>query len=113
MNNILDRRATERENPEQKLQKQFARERELNDLRAIMQTESGRRFVWRLLSIADIYAPSFTGNSETFYREGRRSIGLVIFKDLHLACYNEYRKMEDEAASEQQGQRETKNQGLS
>lgn len=46
------------------------------DLEWLMATPRGRRIVWRLLEATGLYVSSFTGNSETFFREGKRAIGL-------------------------------------
>jgi hypothetical protein len=58
-------------------------ERELgNDISNIVQTESGKRFIWWLLSMSGVHLPSYTGNSDTYFNEGRRAIGLEILHRL-------------------------------
>lgn len=48
-----------------------------NDIKVIMQTENGRRFLWRLLSQCGVYQDVNTETeSETHRRLGQRSIGL-------------------------------------
>lgn len=56
------------------------REREQdNDLRAVMRLTEGRRFVLRIVEeISGVMSETFTGNSETFHREGRRSVGVAV-----------------------------------
>lgn len=51
---------------------------EANDIKWLMDQKQGRRIVRRLLAEAGIHRTSFTGNSETFFREGKRSFGLFI-----------------------------------
>lgn len=51
---------------------------EANDIKWLMDHKQGRRIVRRLLAEAGIHRSSFTGNSETFFREGRRAFGLFI-----------------------------------
>ena len=58
------------------------RELEKDDLKKILGTPEGLRFLWRLLEIAGIYRTTFTGNSNSFFNEGRRSVGLEIKADL-------------------------------
>lgn len=72
-------------------------ETEISDLQAIMQSRSGRRFMWGLLSKCGVFQTSFTGNSTTFFNEGRRDIGLQYIKDLNLHCLDEYQQMVREA----------------
>ena len=47
-----------------------------------MEQKQGRRLMSRILSICGVYRSSFTGNSETFFREGMRNVGLVLVADL-------------------------------
>jgi len=48
------------------------------DLTRVLASESGRRFLWYLMDRAHVFRSSFTGNSETFFREGERSVGLFV-----------------------------------
>jgi hypothetical protein len=73
--------------------------RQDDDLRTVMGTEQGRRFIWDLLGDAGVYRTSFTGNSETFFNEGKRQIGLSILGRITEVCPAEYLKMQQEALS--------------
>lgn len=53
-------------------------ERCREDLQRVLESESGRRFLWYLMHRAHVFRSSFTGNSETFFREGERSMGLFV-----------------------------------
>jgi hypothetical protein len=58
-------------------QKQGNRARVIrDDWSWLMSSRRGRRIVWGILEECGVYRTSFTGNSETFFREGKRSIGL-------------------------------------
>jgi hypothetical protein len=58
-------------------QKQGNRARVIrDDWTWLMSSKRGRRIVWSILEEAGVYRTSFTGNSETFFREGKRAIGL-------------------------------------
>ena len=74
----------------------LARRRELEDLAAVLGSPEGRRFIWRFLSEARIFSPCYTGNSETFYREGRREFALKYFNDVMEACPDLYTVMQKE-----------------
>jgi hypothetical protein len=65
----------------QKLQK-LSRFKEIEDLRAVLATKPGRRFVKRLLERTGIYRTSFTGNSQGYFIEGERNIGLYLIAEL-------------------------------
>ena len=69
---------------------------EVRDLQHVMGTPQGRRFVWRLLDRCHIYTSSFTGNSETYFREGERNIGLMLFADINTSCPGLYATMQKE-----------------
>jgi hypothetical protein len=58
------------------------RELELTDVKKLLDTPEGLRFLWRVLDLAGIYRTTFTGNSHTFFNEGRRALGLEIKADL-------------------------------
>jgi hypothetical protein len=72
------------------------RQRDVEDFKSLMKLKEGRRFVWRLLSETGVYHSSFTGNSETFFKEGRRSIGLILIGELHTICPELYAVMVEE-----------------
>lgn len=63
------------------------------DLKWLMADKRGRRFMWRLLERTGIYRSSFTGNSETFFREGERNVGLAVMADLMDFCPERYAQM--------------------
>jgi hypothetical protein len=84
-------------------EKAVLRSNELSDLKTVMLTPEGRRFMWRFLSEANIFGPCYTGNSETFYREGRREFALRYFNDLLASCHELYLIM----VREQQPRKET------
>lgn len=62
----------------------------------VMQSPQGRRFVWGILDLTGLHASLMTGNSETFYRVGRRDVGLSLLVDLKTHAFVEFRQMEDE-----------------
>jgi hypothetical protein len=82
------------------------RERDLGDIRKILGIPEGRRFVWRVLDEAKIFAGSFTGTSQTFFNEGRRDIGLFILKDVMEAKPDAFLRMFQEHNSEAKSQTE-------
>lgn len=69
-------------------------------LRTTMSTKEGRRVVWRILKSTGWDEPSFTGNSETFRREGMRIIGLTLRSELKTVCRDLYLQMVNENEKE-------------
>lgn len=76
------------------------RDREQSDLKKILATPEGRRFVWGLLEQAGVFRSSFTGNSQTFFLEGRRDLGLQLLAKVFAAKPEAFAQMQREVASE-------------
>ena len=58
------------------------RERDLDALNHVLSTELGRWFFCRIFDHTGILKRSFTGNSETYFNEGRRSVGITYMQML-------------------------------
>lgn len=79
---------------------QGAKEREAqrrDGLRKIMADPACRLWLYDLLETCGVFQSSFTGNSETFMREGQRNVGLRIMADVHRDHDEAYVKMCREA----------------
>ena len=81
----------------------ITRDDEVADLQAVLNLDGGRRLLWRLLERAGIYKTSFTGNSETFFKEGRRDMGLFLLNEIQEADPDAYLKMIKENKEESNG----------
>lgn len=66
-----------------------------------MSSKEGRLFIGRILERTGYMTPSFTGSSETFFREGRRSIGLQIYNELMAVCPDLYWQMVQELSTKE------------
>lgn len=77
-------------------QLEAARE-EADDLRAVMDTPAGRRFIWRLLGRCGTFQSGWTPSAEIHLRAGMRQIGLQYFGEVHEHCFDAYQAMEREA----------------
>lgn len=63
----------------------MVREQARRDKEALLDllgSESGRWFLMRMLDATKVNSMCFTGNSKTFYNEGRRDVGLGIIKSI-------------------------------
>lgn len=74
------------------MSEQFNKESD-DALRTVLQTKEGRRYLYELLDFCGMHRGSFTGNSETFYREGMRNVALKIFADIGRVDGDAYLKM--------------------
>lgn len=51
-------------------------------LETLLNTEEGRWFIARLMDTEGFNTVAFTGNSSTFYNEGRRSVTVDIYENI-------------------------------
>ena len=58
------------------------RDQELEDLREILNLKAGVRFFKRFLEDGQIFCSTFTGNSHTYFNEGKRAFALKYFSDI-------------------------------
>lgn len=75
----------------------WSREDEVADVKALLKLPEGRRFFWRYLSECSVFKTSFTGNSQTFFNEGERNVGLKLMADINEADPEAYIVMLREA----------------
>jgi len=82
-----------------KTKAQIRKEQDKEDLHNILLSPGGRRFLWKVLEECGVYKISFTGNSHTFFNEGKRQIGLNLIADIFDADPNAYVEMRLEATT--------------
>jgi len=74
---------------EEKLQEQ--KDNRLKDKKTLLayhnlkKDPNGRIVLWDILDFAGVFRPTFTGNSRTYFNEGRRDMGLYILTMLQIA----------------------------
>lgn len=73
-------------NQEQQKREKLQREHRLDDIRAVMATPAGRRFIWQELDRGNIFRKCFTGNATTHYLEGKREHTLELYQDVMASC---------------------------
>lgn len=68
------------------------------DLKAVMATPAGRRFVMRLLRNARLEQASYAGEltRATAFNEGVREMGVKLNSELRRACWEEWLLMQQE-----------------
>ena len=57
-------------------------EARVRGLRYILANQDAREWLWDLMGFTGLNKTSFTGNSQTFFLEGQRNVGLKIQADI-------------------------------
>lgn len=88
-------------------EEELRRKLEIEDLRAVMSTREGRRFVWRMLGQAKVFHNCFVPGSPdtTAYNEGCREFGLILLQEIMAQCPGSYLTMQKEAMANEQRRR--------
>ena len=89
----LDLRAQEKALADNSERNKLTLQTEQEDFKWLMGNKRGRRIVWRLLEHTGVYRRSFTGNSETFFREGMRNVGLALLDQVHTITPDQFAVM--------------------
>lgn len=61
-------------------------EQEAADMGWLMAAVEGRRFIWSHLARCGVFCTSYTGDTRTYFNEGRRDVGLELLASLHASC---------------------------
>lgn len=81
-----------------KNKEKFSRERELEDMKSVLESPMGRRIFWKYLSDCGVFKTSFNESSHTMaFLEGQRNVGLKILTDITQADPTKYLQMMEEA----------------
>lgn len=83
------------------------RAHELSDLKSVLKTPQGRRFIWRLWEKCGIYRNPFTPNAnQTGYNSGRMSIGQEVLRDVMQANVSVFAQIQQEHITAQNSKKE-------
>lgn len=74
---------------EAKLREDKKNQQVIDDIKWVMSDLRGRRFMTELFRRCGKDMTSFTGNSQTFFNEGQRNVGLMYEADLEEYCFEE------------------------
>jgi hypothetical protein len=86
------RAAAERQDALERAQRE--RLQRADDMRAVMGTVEGRRFVWVLLNEAGLFSGSYTGEAiSSAYGEGKRAVAVRLMADLQAESRDAYVQM--------------------
>lgn len=83
------------------------RERELSDIRRVLQLPEGRRLYWRIMEKGGVFRDAYAGDSSngTNYNLGRQSISRDFLNDLLEADSKILTQIQDEFRAEQESER--------
>lgn len=87
------------------LKNKLRKEREDDDLEQVMNTECGRRFIWKILCASGVFHSSFSSDPySTAFNEGARNKGLELFNNLLSVCPDLYLVMAKEDKEQESNQ---------
>jgi len=98
-----DEKKSEEESAAQATEKRNRRklEQKENDLRDVLSSASGRRFVYRILEEAGVYSDGFNTNAAVMgFHAGKRNMGLFLLKDIEDKFIDQYSQMRREHKSD-------------
>lgn len=99
--NMVSNAADEKQVKDAERKGKLAKDNELSDVKFILSTEAGRRFIWKTLERCKVYELSFNHSGAiTSFNEGMRNIGLIILSDVMGASPEAYLQMMKENKKE-------------
>lgn len=86
MDKVLVKNAADESQVKEAKRKELSgRDRELNDVRNILSTREGRRFVWRLLGHCKVFSSVWHASALIHYNAGMQDVGHYILADINDA----------------------------
>lgn len=82
MNAMVKNAADPEQIEEASLKIRHNRKLELDDIRRVLESDYGRRFVWRYLGICRVFESSWSPSAAIHFYEGQRDIGLKLIADI-------------------------------
>lgn len=59
----------------------------------LLQKEEFRDYIWALLERCHMFQTTFTGNSQSYFQEGERNVGLQVLHEMNACDPDAYIKM--------------------
>jgi len=80
---VLVKNAADREQVREAKQKETSlRDRELNDLRSILNTREGRRYLWRMMGHCRTFASVWHASAQIHYNAGMQDVGHFMMAEI-------------------------------
>ncbi len=91
---LISNAASEKEFAKAKTKQKHSRLIQLQDIRDILKTEAGRRFMWRYLDECGVFRSSYDASgSKVYFNEGMRNIGNQLLADITEASPEVFAQM--------------------
>jgi hypothetical protein len=103
---LVQNAANEKQLKTAEVRGRLARDRELNEMRAILATKEGRRWVWRLMGRCKVFSSVYEQSARIHYNSGQQDIGHYIMAEVMEADPDKFILMG------QEHQQEMKQQGV-
>jgi len=77
-------------------------QREMDDIKFVMDSVQGRRVVWSVLEKGQVFGTCFNVEPHiTAFNEGQRNLALALFQRVMAHCPDQYLKMAAEASEQE------------
>jgi hypothetical protein len=76
------------------------RDREIDDIRQVMSSPQGRRFIWRLLGHCGVYESIWEASAKIHYNAGKQDVGHFLLAEVVQANEELYSLMIKESKKE-------------
>lgn len=77
-------------------------QREIDDIKFVMDSVQGRRVVWSVLEKGQVFGTCFNVEPHiTAFNEGQRNLALTLFQRVMAHCPDQYLKMAAEASEQE------------
>jgi len=77
-------------------------QREIDDIKFVMDSVQGRRVVWSVLEKGQVFGTCFNVEPHiTAFNEGQRNLALALFQRVMAHCPEQYLKMAAEASEQE------------
>lgn len=77
-------------------------QREIDDIKFVMDSVQGRRVVWSVLEKGQVFGTCFNVDPQmTAFNEGQRNLALALFQRVMAHCPEQYLKMAAEASEQE------------
>lgn len=96
-NHVQSNSGDEKKVNDAKNRERSKRDRELNDLRYLLQSHQGRRFVWRLLAHCSVFESIWSASALIHKNSGRQDVGHFLMAEVTAANEEAFFQMMKEA----------------